>query len=115
MLMLAAGTVDIEYHLVEKKGASQMELQGGYGGGGFIGTLGLSFNNFSARNMFKKRPINHYLWEMVKSISSFASQYFFQTYSVSFSEPWFGGKNQFLSVHHYLTVSNFTKLLKWKR
>ena len=37
-----AGTVDIEYGLVEK-GASQVELQGGYGGGGFIGTLGLSF------------------------------------------------------------------------
>ena len=49
----AAGTVDINYPLTEK-GASQIELQGGYGGGGFIGTLGLSFNNFSARNLFKK-------------------------------------------------------------
>ena len=48
-----AGTVDIEYNVVEK-GSSQIELQGGYGGGGFIGTLGLSFNNFSARNIFKK-------------------------------------------------------------
>ena len=46
----SAGTVDIEYNLVEK-GSSQIELQGGYGGGGFIGTLGLSFNNFSARNL----------------------------------------------------------------
>src|SRR5690606_29908263 len=49
----AAGTVDIEYHLVEK-GSSQVELQGGYGGGGFIGTLGLSFNNFSLKNIFNK-------------------------------------------------------------
>ena len=48
-----AGTVDIEYNLVEK-GSSQIELQGGYGGGGFIGTLGLSFNNFSARNLLNK-------------------------------------------------------------
>jgi outer membrane protein insertion porin family len=40
------GTVDIEYGLVPK-GASQVELQGGYGGGGFIGTIGLSFNNLS--------------------------------------------------------------------
>ena len=46
-----AGTVDIEYGLVEA-GASQIELQGGYGGGGFIGTLGLSFNNFSFKNIF---------------------------------------------------------------
>jgi outer membrane protein insertion porin family len=35
----SSGTVDIEYNLVEK-GSSQIELQGGYGGGGFIGTLG---------------------------------------------------------------------------
>ncbi len=49
----AAGTVDIEYHVVEK-GSSQVELQGGYGGGGFIGTLGLSFNNFSDRKLFDK-------------------------------------------------------------
>ena len=45
------GTVDIEYSVVEK-GSSQIELQGGYGGGGFIGTLGLSFNNFSIKNIF---------------------------------------------------------------
>jgi outer membrane protein insertion porin family len=44
------GTVDIEYGLVPK-GASQVELQGGYGGGGFKGTIGLSFNNFSLKGM----------------------------------------------------------------
>ena len=41
-----SGTVDLAYSLVES-GSSQIELQGGYGGGGFIGTLGLSFSNFS--------------------------------------------------------------------
>ncbi|MBT8184168.1 MAG: outer membrane protein assembly factor BamA, partial [Eudoraea sp.] len=45
------GTVDLAYSLVES-GASQIELQGGYGGGGFIGTLGLSFSNFSIQNIF---------------------------------------------------------------
>ena len=49
-----AGTLDVEYSLVEK-GSSQVELQGGYGGGGFIGTLGLSFNNFSAKNIFNRK------------------------------------------------------------
>ena len=44
-------TADIEY-LVSEKGSSQIELQGGYGGGTFVGTLGLSFNNFSVRNLF---------------------------------------------------------------
>ena len=47
------GTVDMEYSVIER-GASQIELQGGYGGGGFIGTLGLSFNNFSIKDIFKK-------------------------------------------------------------
>jgi outer membrane protein insertion porin family len=37
---------------------------------------------------------------MVKSKLTFASKYLFQTYSVSFSEPWFGGKNQYHLVHH---------------
>ena len=44
------GTVDIELGLIEA-GASQIELQGGYGGGGFIGTVGLAFNNFSTKNI----------------------------------------------------------------
>ena len=87
-----AGTVDIEYNLVEK-GASQIELQGGYGGGGFIGTLGLSFNNFAASNLFKKdayKPLPMGDGQKV-SLRAQASSYF-QTYSLSFSEPWFGGK-----------------------
>ena len=98
-----AGTVDIEYNLVEK-GSSQIELQGGYGGGGFIGTLGLSFNNFSARNMFNKeayKPLPMGDGQKV-SLRLQASTYF-QTYSLSFSEPWFGGKKpvQFSSSISY--------------
>jgi outer membrane protein insertion porin family len=88
----AAGTVDIEYNLVEK-GASQIELQGGYGGGGFIGTLGLSFNNFSARNMFNKESYKPLPMGDGQKVSlRLQASTFFQTYSVSFSEPWFGGK-----------------------
>lgn len=86
----AAGTVDIEYPLTEK-GASQIELQGGYGGGGFIGTLGLSFNNFSARNIFNKeayKPLPMGDGQKV-SLRLQASSYY-RTYSASFSEPWFG-------------------------
>ena len=88
----AAGTVDIEWNLVEK-GSSQIELQGGYGGGGFIGTLGLSFNNFSARNIFNKeayRPVP--MGDGQKVALRLQGSSYFQTYSLSFSEPWFGGK-----------------------
>ena len=87
-----AGTVDIEFGLVES-GASQIELQGGYGGGGFIGTLGLSFNNFSMRNIFDKssyRPVPSGDGQSL-SLRLQASQ-FYNTYSFSFSEPWLGGQ-----------------------
>jgi len=87
-----AGTVDIEYHLVEK-GSSQIELQGGYGGGGFIGTLGLSFNNFSVRNIFNKEAYKPLPMGDGQKVSlRLQGSTYFQTYSVSFSEPWFGGK-----------------------
>jgi outer membrane protein insertion porin family len=88
----AAGTVDIEYNLVEK-GASQIELQGGYGGGGFIGTLGLSFNNFSVSNIFNKKAYNPLPTGDGQKLSlRLQASTFFQTYSFSFSEPWLGGK-----------------------
>lgn len=88
----SAGTVDIEYNLVEK-GSSQIELQGGYGGGGFIGTLGLSFNNFSARNLLNKEAYKPLPMGDGQKVSlRLQASTFFQTYSVSFSEPWFGQK-----------------------
>ena len=88
----SAGTVDIEYELVEK-GSSQIELQGGYGGGGFIGTLGLSFNNFSMQNLFNKEAYKPLPMGDGQKVSlRLQGSSFFQTYSMSFSEPWFGGK-----------------------
>ncbi len=86
------GTVDLAWSLVES-GSSQIELQGGYGGGGFIGTLGLSFNNFSIQNLFKG--------EAYKPVPMGDGQTFalrlqasrtFRVYSLNFSEPWLGGK-----------------------
>jgi len=88
----ADGTVDINYNVVEK-GSSQVELQGGYGGGGFIGTLGLSFNNFSIRNLLNKeayKPLP--MGDGQKMSLRLQGSSYFQTYSLSFSEPWFGGK-----------------------
>ncbi|WP_396172897.1 outer membrane protein assembly factor [Flavobacterium sp.] len=88
----AAGTVDIEYNLVEK-GSSQIELQGGYGGGGFIGTLGLSFNNFSIRNIFNKEAYDPLpMGDGQRMSLRLQGSQFFQVYSLSFSEPWFGGE-----------------------
>ena len=88
----ASGTVDVEWHVAEK-GSSQIELQGGYGGGGFIGTLGLSFNNFSTRNMFKKSAYTPLpMGDGQKLALRLQGSTYFQTYSLSFTEPWFGGR-----------------------
>ena len=86
------GTIDVKFDLVES-GASQIELQGGYGQGGFIGTLGLSFNNFSMRNIFdgksyKPLPMGD---GQTLALRLQASQ-FYSTYSFNFSEPWLGGE-----------------------
>lgn len=98
-----AGTVDIEY-VLEEKGASQIELQGGYGGGGFIGTLGLSFNNFSLRNIFNKKAYQPLpMGDGQKMALRLQGSSYFQTYSLSFSEPWLGGKKPisfFTSLSH---------------
>ncbi|WP_435134924.1 outer membrane protein assembly factor BamA [Formosa sp. A9] len=86
------GTVDMEYKVVET-GSSQIELQGGYGGGGFIGTLGLSFNNFSLKNILNKdayKPLP--MGDGQKLALRLQASQFYRTYSFSFSEPWMGGK-----------------------
>lgn len=92
-------TVDVHWSLVEK-GSSQVQLQAGYGGNSFIGTLGLTFNNFSLRNFLKLKdfkPVPQGDGQTL-SIQAQAGQNF-QNYSISFTEPWlFGTKPTALSV-----------------
>ncbi len=85
-------TTDIKFTVIEK-GSSQIQLQGGYGGNAFVGTLGLSFNNFSTRNIFKKEsykpiPMGDGQTLAINLQASRANS----TYSFSFTEPWLGGK-----------------------
>ncbi|NML58625.1 outer membrane protein assembly factor BamA [Chryseobacterium cheonjiense] len=92
-------TVDIKWKLVEK-GSSQVQLQAGYGGNSFIGTLGLTFNNFSLKNFLKFKdfkPVPQGDGQTL-SLQAQAGQYF-QNYGVSFTEPWlFGTRPTALSV-----------------
>ena len=99
------GTVDIEYNVVEKP-SDNIELSGGWGGlQGFVGTFGVVFNNFSARNVndFKKwRPLPAGDGQRL-ALRLQASGKYYQTYSLTFTEPWLGGKkpNSFsVSVFH---------------
>ncbi|MFA8300444.1 MAG: outer membrane protein assembly factor [Hyphomicrobiales bacterium] len=103
------GTVDIEYS-VEEQSADQIEVSGGYGYGTFIGTLGLSFNNFSLKNFFKKDS-----WKPIPSGDGQKLALRFQaygkgyiSYNVSFTEPWLGGKkpNAFTVGYNHSLFSN---------
>lgn len=95
----ADGTVDIEY-VVEEKSSDQIELSGGYGGTGIdgrgriIGTLGLTFNNFSTKNFFKKgawAPLPGGDGQRI-SIRAQTNGRYYRGYNISFTEPWLGGK-----------------------
>lgn len=98
------GTVDMEYHVVEKP-SDQIELSGGFGGNRIIGTLGLTFNNFSTRKLFDKdawKPLPRGDGQKL-SLRGQTNGKQYQSYSFSFSEPWLGGKKPI-----YFGLSAFT-------
>ncbi|MEQ9413853.1 MAG: BamA/TamA family outer membrane protein, partial [Cyclobacteriaceae bacterium] len=87
-------TVDIGWKL-EEQSNDQIQLSGGWGGAfGFVGTVGLTFNNFSIRNVpnFKKwKPLPTGDGQRL-SLSAQANGASYQSYSFSFTEPWLGGR-----------------------
>jgi outer membrane protein insertion porin family len=91
---MSDGTVDIEYSLVERP-SDQVELSGGWGGFyGFVGTVGLVFNNFSLRNLanfkaWKPLPVGDGQRLQLR-LQANGKQ--FQNYSLTFTEPWLGGR-----------------------
>ena len=109
------GTVDLEY-VVEEKPSDQIQLSGGWGGGRVVGTLGLSFNNFSLRNILKKEA-----WSPLPSgdgqrlsINAMSNGVYYQSYNLSFVEPWLGGKKPnslSVSVYHSITSNGQKKYI----
>ena len=100
------GLVDLTY-VVEEKPSDQIQLSGGWGGGRVVGSLGLSFTNFSMRKVFTKGA-----WTPLPSgdgqrlsINATSNGLFFQSYNLSFTEPWLGGKKP-----NSLTVSAYRSL-----
>ncbi len=103
-------TVDIEW-IVEEQSNDQIELSGGWGGYyGFVGTLGLTFNNFSLRNIphvkeWRPLPVGDGQRLSLKITANGKS---FQNYGISFTEPWLGGrKPQSLTVSFNKSVSRY--------
>ena len=98
-------TVDLVYNVTEKP-SSQLELSGGWGGKTFIGTIGVSFNNFSTRRLRDRSA-----WRPVPlgdaqtlALRLQTSGTYYTALSLSFMEPWlFGKKPTSLSVSAYYT------------
>ncbi|MCP4437389.1 MAG: outer membrane protein assembly factor BamA [Aureispira sp.] len=109
------GTVDIEY-VVEEKNSDKVELSGGWGGTevGLTGTVGLTLNNFSLRNM-----LNPSSWKpfprgdgqrLSMRIQTNGIEY--QSYNLSFTEPWLGGKKPnalSFSLYHTNQTNGYAK------
>lgn len=91
----ATGTVDLNWKL-ESKANDQVEFSAGYGQTGIIGKLSLKFTNFSFANLFRKnknyRGIIPQGDGQTLTISGQTNGSYYQSYSVSFFDPWFGGK-----------------------
>lgn len=90
------GTVDVNWQL-EEKSSDQFELSAGWGGGvGLTGTLGVTFNNFSLRNIFKKdawNPLPQGDGQKL-SLRYQSNGRAYNSYNFSFTEPWLGGKKR---------------------
>ncbi len=90
------GTVDVNWQVEEKSG-DQLELSAGFGGGiGVTGTLGVTFNNFSVNNIFRKSA-----WDPLPvgdgqklSLRVQSNGRAYRSYNASFTEPWLGGKKR---------------------
>ncbi|QZT38507.1 outer membrane protein assembly factor BamA [Halosquirtibacter xylanolyticus] len=89
------GTVDIEYSL-EEQSNSKVELSGGWGAGMFVGSLGLTFNNFSLRRLFSNDGWGGSILPsgdgQTLSVRAQTNGSYYQNYNFSFVEPWLGGK-----------------------
>ena len=98
------GTVDILFNLVSKAN-DQVELSLGWGQTGVIGKLALKFTNFSMKNLLKRGSYKGLIPQgegQTFSISAQTNARYYQAYSISFLDPWFGGKRpNSLSVSAY--------------
>lgn len=109
------GTVDLEY-TVEEKPSDRLELSGGWGAGRLVLSVGLSFTNFSLRRTFDKSA-----WQPLPSgdgqtlnLRAQTNGVFFQSYSMSFVEPWLGGRKPnalSFSVYHSVQTNGESKYI----
>ncbi|MCD8263900.1 MAG: outer membrane protein assembly factor BamA [Tannerellaceae bacterium] len=103
---LETGTVDIQYNLVSKAN-DQIEFSAGWGQTGVIGKLSLKFTNFSMKNFLNPKTYKGIIPQgegQTLALSGQTNGRYYQAYSISFIDPWFGGKRpNTLSVSAYFS------------
>ena len=102
------GTVDVTYKL-ETKSSDQVEFSAGWGAAGLVGSLGLKFSNFAIQNLFK--PETYRIVPQGEgqtfSINARTNGKYYTSFSLSFLEPWLGGKRpNSLSASIYYTATS---------
>jgi len=110
------GTVDIDFYVAEAP-SDQIQLSGGWGAGQLVGTLGLSFNNFSLKNIFKRKA-----WTPLPSgdgqklsINAQTNGQYYQNYSFNFTEPWLGGRKPIsFSLFFSHSIIDYTSTASYK-
>ena len=105
----ATSTINLAYNL-EEVSNDQLELSGGWGGNMFVGSIGVTFNNFAMSRIFKKsawRPVPSGEGQTL-SIRGQSNGSYYNTVSLSFMDPWFGKKkpNTFSFSTYYAHESN---------
>lgn len=106
------GTVDITYKL-ETKSSDQIEFSLGWGATGLVGKLGLKFSNFAIQNLFNKKS-----YRIVPqgegqtfSINAQTNGVYYTSASISFLEPWLGGKrpNSLSASIYFASQTGYSK------
>ncbi|WP_300109329.1 outer membrane protein assembly factor BamA [uncultured Alistipes sp.] len=101
--------VDINWPL-EETASDQFQIAGGWGGGTFVGSVGITLNNLSIRNFFKKGAWRPYPMGQNQrlSISAQTNGTYYKAFALSFTDPWMGGRkpNSFTIGAHYSEETN---------
>ncbi len=96
--------VDIGWPL-EETASDQFNIAGGWGSGTFVGSVGITLNNLSLKNFFKKGAWHPYPMGQNQrlSISAQTNGTYYKAFSFSFTDPWLGGRkpNSFMLSAHY--------------
>lgn len=95
---------------LEESASDQFNVAGGWGSGTFVGSVGITLNNLSIRNLFKKGSWRPYPMGQNQrlSLSAQTNGTYYKAFSFSFTDPWMGGRkpNSFTLSAHYSDQNN---------